>query len=147
VTKPREKPMSVENQGVEPHAGGARYGGVLPPDKRRRYAVAPPQMTILSDHAILREDDKPDDREHDFFMLHSRLGAVYDIIRHKNTRAPLAVAVYGDWGAGKSSAMRWLIDQLDTWNNEDEHGEHFTARSVLPTARAVGSTLPPLRGS
>jgi predicted KAP-like P-loop ATPase len=65
-------------------------------------------MTILSDHPILREDEEKARREPDSFALHSRLGAVYDIIRHRNTRAPLAIAVYGDWGTGKSSAMRWL---------------------------------------
>lgn len=65
-------------------------------------------MTILSDHPILREDESKELREPDAFAMRTRLGAVYDIIRHKNTRAPLAV--YGDWGTGKSSAMRWLND-------------------------------------
>ena len=78
--------------------------------------LKPPRMTILSDHPILREDEKIEMRETDSFMLNSRLGAVYDIIRHKNTRPPLAVAVYGDWGTGKSSAMRWLSDRLGEWS-------------------------------
>ena len=76
------------------------------------HALVPPRMTILSDHPILRVGEEEKRREPDSFMLESRLGAVYDIIRHKNTRAPLAIAVYGDWGTGKSSAMRWLSDQL-----------------------------------
>ena len=96
-------------------------------------ALVPPRMTILSDHPILREDEKDQDgREHDSFMLHSRLGAVYDIIRHKNTRAPLAIAVYGDWGTGKSSAMRWLSDELGKWSklSKTKREGHYRARTV-----------------
>ncbi len=95
-------------------------------------ALIPPRMTILSDHPILREDEEKARREPDSFMLHSRLGAVYDIIRHKNTRAPLAIAVYGDWGTGKSSAMRWLSDQLGKWSKRSkaEREGHHRARTV-----------------
>ncbi|MCP4248446.1 MAG: AAA family ATPase [bacterium] len=95
-------------------------------------ALVPPRMTILSDHPILREDEEQDRREPDSFTLHSRLGAVYDIIRHKNARAPLAIAVYGDWGTGKSSAMRWLSDQLAEWSklSKTERDGHHRARTV-----------------
>ena len=66
--------------------------------------LEPPRMTILSDHPILRPQEEKERREDDSFSLHSRLGAVYDIIRHRNTRGPLAIAIYGDWGTGKTSA-------------------------------------------
>ena len=96
------------------------------------HALVPPRMTILSDHPILREDEDKARREPDSFTLHSRLGAVYDIIRHKNTRAPLAIAVYGDWGTGKSSAMRWLSDQLGKWSklSKTKRDDHHRARTV-----------------
>ncbi len=99
------------------------------PDNR---ALVPPRMTILSDHPILRPKGEDARREHDAFTLHSRLGAVYDIIRHRNTRAPIAVAVYGDWGTGKSSAMRWLGEQLAQWSDQskEKRGGHFRARTV-----------------
>lgn len=97
-------------------------------------AVIPPEMTILSDHPILRDVSEFaafTDREHDAFELDSRLGAVYDIIRHKNTRAPLAVGIFGDWGTGKSSAMRWLANQLDTWSKDGvERKGHCRCRTV-----------------
>jgi hypothetical protein len=97
-------------------------------------AVIPPVMTILSDHPILRDASElanSTDREDDAFELDSRLGAVYDIIRHKNTRAPLAVGIFGDWGTGKSSAMRWLANQLDTWSKDGvERKGHCRCRTV-----------------
>lgn len=100
--------------------------------KSKDRALEPPRMTILSDHPILRVDEEEAHREPDSFTLHSRLGAVYDIIRHKNTRAALAIAVYGDWGTGKSSAMRWLSDQLGRWSKRTskQRGEHYRTRTV-----------------
>ena len=94
--------------------------------------LQPPRMTILSDHPILREDESKELREPDSFAMHTRLGAVYDIIRHKNTRAPLAIAVYGDWGTGKSSAMRWLNDRLSEWSglSKAKRKGHFRARGI-----------------
>jgi hypothetical protein len=89
-------------------------------------------MTILSDHPILRDADARVGREPDSFTLQSRLGSVFDIIRHKNTRLPIAAAVYGDWGTGKSSAMRWLAEQLETWSKQSpkERGGHPKVRTV-----------------
>lgn len=98
-------------------------------------ALQPPRMTILSDHPILREasdERKADDREDDSFELISRLGTIYDIIRHKNTRTPIAMAIYGDWGTGKSSAMRWLAEQLTRWSQQSarQRKDHFRCRTV-----------------
>ena len=99
-----------------------------------QFAATPPRMTILSDHPILRDADVRVGREPepDSFTLQSRLGSVFDIIRHKNTRLPIAAAVYGDWGTGKSSAMRWLAEQLETWSKQSvgERGGHPKVRTV-----------------
>jgi Leucine-rich repeat (LRR) protein len=73
-----------------------------------------PRMTILSDHAIGSSADFPD-----LLSLESRLAVVLDILRHHNTRCPITVAIYGDWGTGKTSAMRWLESQLRDWNKLD----------------------------
>lgn len=71
------------------------------PNEQTDPALAVPRMTILSDHPILREHGDEGRREPDSFGLHSRLGAVYDIIRHKNTHAPLVLLedepVPGHW--------------------------------------------------
>ncbi len=85
--------------------------------KRSDFATIPPSMTILSDHAILREREQP--REVDLFELESKLGMAFDIIRHKDTQEPVTIAVYGDWGVGKTSGMRWLKQQLEEWSDLD----------------------------
>ena len=74
-----------------------------------KLATKPPEMTILSDHPSESSGD-------DFLSLESRLAVVLDILRHKNTRCPITVAIYGDWGTGKTSAMHWLESQLEVWN-------------------------------
>ena len=59
--------------------------------------------------------------------MESRLAVVLDILRHKQTHCPITIAIYGDWGTGKTSAMHWLESQLDKWNdssNEKKRGEH-----------------------
>jgi len=76
-------------------------------------AIIPPQMTVLSDAALA-----PEDYAGAQFDLLSKLGAVYDVLRHPETQTPMAIAVYGDWGTGKSSAMRWLQGMLEKWNKD-----------------------------
>ena len=66
----------------------------------RDIATLPPEMTILADHPARAETSSPD-----LLGLESRLSAVFDILRHKNTSCPITIAVYGDWGTGKTSAM------------------------------------------
>lgn len=78
--------------------------------------LRPPEMTILADHAILHGDERDDD----LLGLAPKLAAVFDILRNKNTQTPIAVAIYGGWGTGKSSAMRWLRDRLQQWNCQDD---------------------------
>ena len=77
----------------------------------RKFQVAVPEMTILSDHP-----SRAGERSPDLLALEGRLASVFDILRHKNTECPVTVAIYGDWGTGKTSAMRWLETQLCTWN-------------------------------
>lgn len=82
----------------------------------KRFEVKAPEMTILSDHPV----DDVLDQEHvalpDNLELAARLSAIFDILRHKDTRCPLTVAIYGDWGTGKTSAMQWLSGKLKEWN-------------------------------
>jgi hypothetical protein len=51
----------------------------------------------------------------DAFELERQLAGYYHILRHPKTVTPLSLAIYGTWGAGKSSAMGWLKTQLDAW--------------------------------
>ncbi len=100
--------------------------------KTKKKLPDPPKITILADHPILREDDPDDLFEEDQFQLEAKLGAVFDILRHKSTQTPIAVAVYGDWGTGKSSAMRWLQCQLNEWNKvaPDDPDGHPAVKSI-----------------
>ncbi len=93
-------------------------GLIMPTDSdtRKWSPLKPPEMTILADHAILHGDRREDDR----LDLPPKLAAVFDILRNKSTQTPIAVAVFGGWGTGKSSAMRWLSDRLRQWSQQDE---------------------------
>ena len=73
----------------------------------------PPLLTLLSDHPITASGDDSTD----MLGLHERLCAPLDILRHPATRTPFTIALYGDWGTGKTSAMRWLESQLLLWND------------------------------
>ena len=75
------------------------------------FAKRPPKLRVLTDHPL-----KADQARHDTFDLHYRVGPIYDIIRHKDTQTPMTIAIYGDWGTGKTSAMRWLEGLLKEWN-------------------------------
>ena len=69
-----------------------------------------PRFTILPDHPIAEHEDQQ------AVGFEARLSSVLDIIRHRKTKCPMAIALYGDWGTGKTSAMKWLERQLDAWN-------------------------------
>ncbi|MDP7097515.1 MAG: P-loop NTPase fold protein [Rhodospirillales bacterium] len=70
-----------------------------------------PVLAGVSDSAIDKRNPKADD-----FDLGLRVGPIYDILRHAETETPMACAVYGTWGSGKTSAMRWLEGRLAEWN-------------------------------
>lgn len=81
-----------------------------------------PEMTILADHPSRDDEVSPD-----MFHLESRLSVAFDVLRHRQTQCPITIAVYGDWGTGKTSAMRWLESRLNEWNcpsNEENRLNH-----------------------
>ena len=78
------------------------------------FALRPPKLSILSDHP-LKEDVAYDT---DRFNLRYWVGPVYDIIRHEKTDMPMTIAIYGGWGTGKTTAMKWLHGLLDDWNEK-----------------------------
>jgi hypothetical protein len=85
---------------------------------RDKLALEPPRMTVLSDQPL-----RSADAHLDALTLAVKLGPVYDILRHPDTQTPLAIAVYGDWGTGKTSAMRWLEGLLIEWNTRGDRGK------------------------
>lgn len=84
----------------------------------QKFAKREPGLTVLTDHAL-----RPEQTYRDSFNLRYRLGPVFDIVRYPDTRTPMAIAVYGDWGAGKTTAMKWLHGLLDIWNEKAEKGQ------------------------
>lgn len=74
-----------------------------------------PLFSLLSDHPIESEKEKCID----LLDLHERLRVHLDTLRHPNTVTPFSIALYGDWGTGKTSAMRWLENQLLIWNESE----------------------------
>jgi hypothetical protein len=71
----------------------------------------PPRLTAVSDGPL-----KAEKLSADGFDLGYRLGPIYDILRHPDTETPLSIAIYGEWGSGKTSAMKWLEARLGDWN-------------------------------
>ena len=68
----------------------------------------PQSVLILPEHAACAgENCSPDE-----FNLEAKLGRLLRALRAKSTQPPLAVALTGDWGTGKSSAMHWLKAEL-----------------------------------
>jgi hypothetical protein len=93
---------------------------------RDKLALEPPRMTVLSDQPL-----RSADAHLDALTLAVKLGPVYDILRHPDTQTPLAIAVYGDWGTGKTSAMRWLEGLLIEWNARGDRGKGGTRGKVV----------------
>ncbi|MEE9553792.1 MAG: leucine-rich repeat domain-containing protein [candidate division Zixibacteria bacterium] len=91
----------------------------------REIARRPPRMTVLSDSPLEKYTDES-------FELIYKIGSVYDILRHSGTKTPMAISLYGDWGTGKTSAMRFLKDMLEDWNDSPKNAknDHFTVHTV-----------------
>lgn len=87
-------------------------------DKFKQLAKTPPGMTVLNDGPLLVEK-----ASNESFDLSSILIPLYDIMRHPKTQTPLSMAIYGDWGSGKTSAMRWLEAILKEWKKSDPKPE------------------------
>jgi len=103
----------------------------------RKRLLQEPELVLITDAAIVsaRKNDKDakdplSDVEADAFDLPLKIGPVYDIIRHPNTVTPLSVAFYGDWGAGKTSAMEWLESRLQAWNAHEIPEEERTKDKI-----------------
>ncbi|MEM7454691.1 MAG: leucine-rich repeat domain-containing protein [Planctomycetota bacterium] len=99
-----------------------------------------PRFTILPDHPITAaQDDQA-------IGFEARLSSVLDIIRHRQTLCPMAIAIYGDWGTGKTSAMKWLERQLNEWNKLD-HAErdffHGVRKKTAPHPRVYSVWFEP----
>lgn len=88
---------------------GGGEGGLK---RLQRRLLRPPRLTATADLPLDAETIQTDN-----FDLGYRLGPIYDILRHPRTQTPLAIAVYGDWGSGKTSAMKWLEARLRDWND------------------------------
>jgi hypothetical protein len=89
------------------------------------FAARQPGLTVLTDHAL-----RPEQGYLDNFNLRYRLGPVYDILRYPETRTPMAIAVYGDWGTGKTTAMKWLHGLIDQWNTSGKAEKKINIRPV-----------------
>ena len=91
----------------------------------KKFAARGPELTVLTDHAL-----KPEETYRDSFNLRYKLGPVYDILRYPGTKTPMAIAVYGDWGAGKTTAMKWLHGLIDEWNKNGQAEDKMKIRPV-----------------
>ena len=89
-----------------------------------------PRLSVAADLPLAEKNTL----EADSFDLGYRLGPVYDIVRNRATDTPLAIAIRGEWGVGKTSAMRWLEARLLEWNEHlDERPDALEkAVRVLP---------------
>ncbi len=96
-----------------------------PKSRFEKLAQTAPVLPVISDHPLDRENAF-DDR----FDLCLRLGPVFDIIRHSKTPTPTAIAIYGDWGTGKTSSMKWLEGLINEWNENGKTKDKTTIRTV-----------------
>ena len=87
--------------------------------------LKPPWLSIESDQPLSAKTPGADD-----FDLGLRIGPIYDILRHPETKTPMAAAIYGDWGAGKTSAMKWLEGRLADWNEKGVSDRKITVHTT-----------------
>ena len=91
----------------------------------QKLAGIPPVLPIISDHPLEKETAGQDK-----FDLCYRLGPIFDIIRHPKTAMPTTIAIYGDWGVGKTSAMKWLDALIGEWNKSKENAGKTNVHTV-----------------
>ncbi|MEQ8246075.1 MAG: P-loop NTPase fold protein [Alphaproteobacteria bacterium] len=91
--------------------------------------LTPPQLAAYGD-APIEAIGK------DAFDLARKIGPLYDMIRHPATQMPLTIAIYGDWGSGKTSAMKVLQERLAHWTTQGKdaktQGKDAKKVSLLP---------------
>jgi Leucine-rich repeat (LRR) protein len=111
-----------------PYAQGGHFA-MAKKDKEmlslQKLAGIPPVLPVISDHPLEKETAGQDK-----FDLCYRLGPIFDIIRHKNTAMPTTIAIYGDWGVGKTSAMKWLEALIKEWNEQPDGPDKTTVHPV-----------------
>jgi len=81
------------------------------------FARRKPELTVLTDHPLTDKQTK-EFFDLDPFNFRFKLGPVYDILRHPDTKTPTAILISGGWGTGKTSAMKWLHALLGEWNKQ-----------------------------
>ena len=74
-----------------------------------------PEMTVLTDHPLTTEEIEESFAD-DSFNFRYKLGPAFDILRHPGTKTPTAIIITGDWGTGKTTAMKWLECLVEKWN-------------------------------
>jgi hypothetical protein len=87
-------------------------------EKLAKIAEQEPDFSIINDHPLSGDAINYED-----FNLNYHLGPIYDILRSTDTKPPMAIAIYGDWGTGKTTAMRWLEAMLNHWNKCGKAGK------------------------
>jgi predicted KAP-like P-loop ATPase len=92
----------------------------------QKFATREPELTVLTDHTLRPEEAYLSDR----FELRYGVGPIYDIIRHEETQTPMSIAIYGDWGAGKTTAMKWLHGLINEWNKNGQADEKIKIKPV-----------------
>ncbi len=94
-------------------------------ERHEKLATAQPRLSVLTDRALSHEE-----AHRDSFRLAARVGPVFDILRHPKTKSPMAIAIYGKWGSGKTSAMQWLHSLLDVWTQKGHAPDKVELRPV-----------------
>jgi predicted KAP-like P-loop ATPase len=93
--------------------------------KFEKRALEPPNLSVLSDNPLT-----DDELYSASFNLGYHLGPIYDIIRDKNQQTPITIALYGTWGTGKTTALRWLEKNIQVWNEKAKSKDKIKIRTV-----------------
>ncbi len=91
----------------------------------KKIAEKEPQFSIISDHPLEDQSINLED-----FNLNYHIGPIYDILRSPYTKPPMAIAIYGDWGTGKTTAMKWLDVMLRHWNYYKPKKGEFKGKKI-----------------
>ena len=86
------------------------------------FVKRPPKLTILTDQPLTAEQVRKLFKS-DPFNFRYKLGPVFDILRYggkgaESDQMPTAILITGDWGTGKTTAMKWLEVLLEEWNSK-----------------------------
>ena len=67
----------------------------------------------------------------DLLGIHKDVETLADLIAAVNTRPPLAIALIGDWGAGKSSVMLQMKDRIDLLAEKSRNNPGLSAFTAV----------------